>query len=60
MMNWHSPLTIHLTMASRIKMWDKNQYEHKVGSLLEAVGLEARINAAPIEAGSLRLEATMG
>lgn len=46
MMNWHSPLAIHLTMASRIKMRDKNQYEHKVGSLLEAVELEARINAA--------------
>lgn len=39
-------LAIHLTMASRIKMRDKNQYEHKVGSLLEAVELEARINAA--------------
>ena len=38
-------LAIHLTMASRIKMRDKNQYEHKVGSLLEAVELEARINA---------------
>ena len=45
MMNWHSPLAIHLTMASRIKVRDKNQYEHKVGSLLEAVELEARINA---------------
>ncbi|NJO62466.1 MAG: helix-turn-helix transcriptional regulator, partial [Richelia sp. RM2_1_2] len=39
-------LAIHLTMASRIKMQDKNQYEHKVGSLLEAVELEARIDAA--------------
>jgi hypothetical protein len=39
-------LAIHLTMVSRIKMWDKNQYEHKVGSLLEAVELESRINAA--------------
>ena len=39
-------LAIHLTMASRIKMRDKNQYEHKVGSLLEAVELKARINAA--------------
>jgi DNA-binding transcriptional regulator YiaG len=39
-------LAIHLTMVSRIKMWDKNQYEHKVGSLLEAVELESRISAA--------------
>lgn len=39
-------LAIHLTMVSRIKVRDKNQYEHKVGSLLEAVELEARINAA--------------
>ncbi|MEL6162959.1 MAG: helix-turn-helix transcriptional regulator [Cyanobacteria bacterium J06628_3] len=39
-------LAIHLTMASRIKMQDKNQYEHKAGSLLEAIELEARINAA--------------
>lgn len=39
-------LAIHLTMVSRIKMRDNNQYEHKVGSLLEAVELEARINAA--------------
>lgn len=39
-------LAIHLTMASRIKMQDKNQYEHKVGSLLEAIELEARIDAA--------------
>ncbi|MBD2215071.1 helix-turn-helix transcriptional regulator [Nostoc linckia FACHB-104] len=39
-------LAIHLTMVSRIKVWDKNQYEHKVGSLLEAVELESRINAA--------------
>ena len=39
-------LAIHLTMVSRIKMRDNNQYEHKVGTLLEAVELEARINAA--------------
>lgn len=39
-------LAIHLTMMTRIKMRDKNQYEHKVGTLLEAVELEARINAA--------------
>lgn len=39
-------LAIHLTMISRIKVQDKNQYEHKVGTLLEAVELEARINAA--------------
>lgn len=39
-------LAIHLTMISRIKMRDDNQYEHKVGSLLEAVELEARIDAA--------------
>ncbi|MBO3458418.1 helix-turn-helix transcriptional regulator [Aetokthonos hydrillicola Thurmond2011] len=39
-------LAIHLTMVSRIKVQDKNQYEHKVGTLLEAVELEARINAA--------------
>lgn len=39
-------LAIHLTMVSRIKMRDNNQYEHKVGSLLEAVELEARIDAA--------------
>jgi DNA-binding XRE family transcriptional regulator len=39
-------LAIHLTMISRIKVQDKNQYKHKVGTLLEAVELEARINAA--------------
>lgn len=39
-------LAIHLTMASRIKMQDKNQYEHKAGSLLEAIELETRISAA--------------
>jgi DNA-binding transcriptional regulator YiaG len=39
-------LAIHLTMVTRIKVRDKNQYEHKVGTLLEAVELEARINAA--------------
>ena len=39
-------LAIHLTMTSRIKMQDKNQYKHKIGSLLEAVELEARIDAA--------------
>ena len=39
-------LAIHLTMMARIKVQDKNQYEHKVGTLLEAVELEARINAA--------------
>jgi len=39
-------LAIHLTMISRIKMRDNNQYEHKVGSLLEAVELEARLGAA--------------
>lgn len=39
-------LAIHLTMMARIKVRDKNQYEHKVGTLLEAVELEARINIA--------------
>ncbi|BAZ18511.1 hypothetical protein NIES4071_103960 (plasmid) [Calothrix sp. NIES-4071] len=39
-------LAIHLTMMSRIKLWDKNQYKHIVGSLLQAVELEARINSA--------------
>ncbi len=39
-------LAIHLTMISRIKLQNKNQYEHKVGSLLEAVELEARIDKA--------------
>ncbi len=39
-------LAIHLTMTSRIKAWNENQYEHRVGALLEAVELEARINAA--------------
>lgn len=39
-------LAIHLTMISRIKLQNKNQYEHKVGSLLESVELEVRIDTA--------------
>ncbi|OKH47632.1 hypothetical protein NIES2101_23200 [Calothrix sp. HK-06] len=39
-------LAIHLTMTSRIKMRNKNQYEYKVGTLLEAIELEARIRIA--------------
>ncbi|BDA75832.1 hypothetical protein CAL7716_099980 (plasmid) [Calothrix sp. PCC 7716] len=39
-------LAIHLTMTSRIKMHDKNQYEHKVGTLLETIELDARIRIA--------------
>ena len=39
-------LAIHLTMTSRIKVWNETQYEHKVGTLLEAVELEARMTAA--------------
>lgn len=42
-------VAIHLTMQSRIKAKDKNPYEHKVGELLEAVELEARINAARLD-----------
>jgi len=39
-------LAIHLTMINRINMQKKNQYEYKVGTLLEAVELEAKINKA--------------
>ena len=39
-------LAIHLTMMNRINMQNKNQYEYRVGTLLEAVELEAKINKA--------------